>query len=290
MNPLAPARALELDRVRAVALQARQHCIEMAARGGCFLGAALSCVDILTYLYTTYLRLSPERLEDPERDYLLLSKGHAVPALYGVLAALGYIPEERLHRHLQPEDAIYWHPNRSVPGVEFHFGSLGHGMAVALGIALECRLRRSPNRVVVLLGDGELNEGSVWEAALVAAAYRVEQLIAVIDRNRLQANMPTEELIPLEPIAEKFRAFGWGVLRVDGHDPTALHAAFSALPERPEHPSVIIADTVRGKGLPSMENRVDRWFCAIRPEELPALLAELHGGAAATLSSAGSAE
>src|SRR5262249_18359651 len=160
--------------------------------GGCFLGASLSCADILVYLYDRVLRLSPARLADPERDYLLLSKGHDVPALYGTLAERGYFPVARLANHLSIQDHLYWHPNRALPGVEFHSGSLGHLLSVGMGIALDAKLRGGPSRVFVVVGDGELDEGSMWEAALVAAAKALDNLVVIVDRNGFQANVATE--------------------------------------------------------------------------------------------------
>lgn len=267
------------------ALRVREHILRMSTDGGCFTGASLSCTDILVYLYTRFLSISPQRLHDPERDYLFLSKGHDVPALYGTLAELGYISPERLANHLSLNDCIYWHPNTSIPGIEFHSGSLGHLLSVAIGVAYDCKLRDMKNRIVVILGDGELNEGSIWEACLTAAAYKLDNLIAVIDRNQFQANIRTEELIPLEPIVNKFQAFGWEAIRVNGHDFDALHNAFSSLPITTAIPSVIIADTIRGKGTPSIEARADRWFCNFSHEEVEDLLEELHGMAQAKLCS-----
>jgi transketolase len=263
-----------------LALRVREHIIRMSTGGGCFIGASLSCADLMVYLYTNVLGVTPQTLDDPNRNYLLLSKGHDVPALYGTLAELGFIDRERLNNHLKPIDSIYWHPNRSVPGVEFHSGSLGHLLSVGLGIALDIRLRKGPNRVFVILGDGELNEGSVWETVLVAGARKVDNLVAVIDRNRFQANLATEDLIPLDPLAPKFEAFGWAATTIDGHDFSEMREAFDSLPAQPNKPTVVIAETVRGKGLPSIEARADRWFANFSPEEVEALLRELHGCAA----------
>jgi transketolase len=268
-----------------LALRVREHVVRMTRGGGCFLGASLSCTDLLVHLYTRVLRTSPATATDPERDYLLLSKGHDVPALYGTLAELGWFPLERLARHLDPEDAIYWHPNRAIPGVEFHSGSLGHLLSVGAGIALDAKRRGGSSRVFVLLGDGELDEGSVWEAALVAAGLQLDNLVAIVDRNRFQANLATEDLIPLEPIPAKFEAFGWTSIRIDGHDLAQLDRAFQAMPLRAGRPSVVIADTVRNKGLPSLEGKPDRWFVRLSPPEVEALVAELHGAAATPLTS-----
>jgi transketolase len=268
---------MQNEQLMTLSHRVRRHVIKMATNGGCFIGASLSCVDILTYLYANWLNLHRDRLADPDRDYLLLSKGHDVPALYGLFAELGFIEPERLGNHLRPDDDIYWHPNRNIPGIEFHSGSLGHLLSVGLGIALDIKLRRGPGRVVVVLGDGELNEGSVWEAALVAAAKGLDKLIAIVDRNGFQANTATEDLIPIEPIEQKFIAFGWSAARIDGHDFNALEQGLATIPLAAGRPSVIIADTVRGKGLPSIAARADRWFCNFSPREIEMLLEELEG-------------
>src|SRR5262249_44082667 len=142
--------------LEALALRVREHIVGMATCGGCFIGASLSCADMLVYLYSRVLRVSPARRDEPDRDYLFLWKGHDVPALYGTLAELGWFPRERLKNHLSPRDSLYWHPNRDIPGVEFHSGSLGHLLSVAMGVALDIRLRGGANRCFVVLGDGEL--------------------------------------------------------------------------------------------------------------------------------------
>jgi transketolase len=269
----------------ALALRVREHIVKMATNGGCFIGASLSCADLLAYLYTSVLRITPEKLADPDRDFLLLSKGHDVPALYGTLAELGFIEKERLANHLKTTDSLYWHPNRAIPGVEFHSGSLGHLLAVGVGIALDAKMRKSPSRVFVILGDGECDEGSVWESLLVASAYKLDNLVAVVDRNAFQANIETEKLVPLEPFEDKFRAFGAEALTVDGHSFSALADAFATLPKTQGKPTAIIAKTVRGKGLPSIEARADRWFVNFTKEEIAQLLEELHGHARAKLTS-----
>lgn len=280
--------ALSAERVgelQQIALRVREHILRMSTGGGCFTGASLSCADILVYLYSEYLNIHKDNLANPQRDYLLLSKGHDVPALYGVFAELGLMPRERLARHLNINDSLYWHPNRNIAGIEFHSGSLGHLLSVGMGIALDCRMRGYSNKVLVVLGDGELDEGSVWEALLVASALKLTNLMVVVDRNQFQANMRTEELIPLEPLHDKFAAFGWMPVRVDGHDFARLHHAFSSLPVDSEKPIAVIADTVRGKGVPSIEERADRWFCNFTADEVQMLLGELHGGALGTLTS-----
>ena len=269
-----------LSDLQSTALRVREHIIRMSADGGCFIGASLSCVELIVYLYQEFLHHGLDNGErDLHRDYLFLSKGHDVPALYGTFVEMGFLEPHRLRNHLSVHDHIYWHPNRAIPGVEFHSGSLGHLPAVAAGVALDCKLRGGRNRVVVITGDGELNEGSVWETILVANAHKLDNLTLVVDRNQFQANMRTEELVPLEPLVDKFEAFGCRVHRTDGHDFLQLEDAFHELPvaNGTGGVNVIIADTIRGRGLPSIEARADRWFCAFKGEEVEQLLQELHG-------------
>jgi transketolase len=275
----------ERTELEQLALRVREHIIRMATDGGCFIGASLSCADLMVYLYRHVLQVTPATVADPDRDYLFLSKGHDVPALYGTLAELGYIPAERLRHHLSTEDSIYWHPNRSVPGVEFHSGSLGHLLSVAIGVAMDISIRGGKNSVFVLAGDGELNEGSMWEGMLVAAAHRLTNLVLIIDRNEFQANVRTEELVPLEPLERKFEAFGWRSKRINGHDFEEMEQAYADLRSGSDRPSVLIADTVRGKGLPSIERRADRWFVNFTHDEIRMLLAELHGEGISALTS-----
>lgn len=267
----------QINRLEATALNVREHIIKMSTDGGCFVGASLSAADLIVYLYSEFLNVNAGNLNDPNRDYLFLSKGHDVPALYGTFAELGLLEKERLQNHLSLNDNIYWHPNTKIPGIEFHSGSLGHLPSVAIGVAMDIKIRGGNNKVICIMGDGELNEGTCWEAALVANAYKLDNLIFVIDRNHFQANMATEDLIPLEPLHDKFTAFGAAVKRINGHDFEALHEAFSAYPFEPGKVNVVIADTVRGKGLPSIERRADRWFCNFNAEEVDSLLKELHG-------------
>jgi transketolase len=275
----------KLNELKQRAFNVREHIVRMSTDGGCFIGASLSCADLIVYLYDSYLNVTKDTLKDPNRDYFLLSKGHDVPALYGTFAEIGWIEKERLKNHLKPNDFIYWHPNRNIPGIEFHSGSLGHLLSVSIGIAMDCKLRGQKNKVVVVLGDGELDEGTIWEGALVAAAKKLDNLVAVVDRNHFQANIRTEELIPLEPIEKKFEAFGWLTHRVDGHDFEKLDDTFKSVKLGEGKPNVVIADTVRGKGLPSIEARADRWFVNFKHEEIEMLLKELKGEEEAKLTS-----
>jgi transketolase len=266
----------EVKKLEQVSLQVREHIIKMATDGGCFIGASLSCADILVYLYKVYLNLNNDNLHSPDRDYFLLSKGHDVPALYGTLAEVGILDSKRLKNHLKTNDFIYWHPNVNVPGIEFHSGSLGHLLSVSMGIAYDIKLKKGKNKVVVLMGDGELNEGSVWEGLLVAASKKLDNLIVVVDRNKFQANIETEKLIKLESLNNKFRAFGWNVFRTSGHNFNSMNKVFRNLQFSKGKPNIIIADTIRGKGLPSIENKADRWFVNFTRVEVEELMKELH--------------
>jgi len=272
----------ERVRLEHLALNVRERVLDLATNGGCFLGASLSCVDLLVFLYARWLRFPMPG--DPERDLAFLSKGHDVPALYATLAELGHLDPALLDRHLEPDSGVYWHPNRDVPGVEFHSGSLGHLPSVGIGVACDLKLRGSRRRVVVVLGDGELDEGSVWEAFLVAAAWKLDNVWFLVDRNGFQANERTERLTPLEPLREKLEAFGMYVSEADGHDFASLDRAFGAEP-RPGQPRAVVARTIRGKGIPSIESLADRWFCNFRSDEIERLREELRGGAAARLES-----
>jgi transketolase len=267
----------KIEKLQSIALRVREHIIRMSTDGGCFVGASLSATDLMVYLYQDFLNIYQENLDDPNRDYLFLSKGHDVPALYGTLVEMGILDESRLKNHLSTSDNIYWHPNTKIPGIEFHSGSLGHLPSVAIGVALDCKIRGGENLVVCVMGDGELNEGSCWEAVMVANAYQLDNLVFVIDRNKFQANIATEDLIPLEPLVDKFEAFGASVTRIDGHNFQDLEEAFTGILDKKGKLNVIIADTVRGKGLPSIEARADRWFCNFSENEVQQLLEELHG-------------
>ena len=265
------------------AFAVRQHIVKLSTNGGCFVGASLSATDLIVYVYTHFLHIPT--FDDPNRDYLFLSKGHDVPALYGTFVELDWLDAARLKNHLSTADSIYWHPNTKIDGIEFHSGSLGHLPSVAIGVAMDIKLRGGKNKVVCILGDGELNEGSCWEAVLVANAYKLDNLIFIIDRNHFQANARTEDLIPVEPLHDKFTAFGATVKRIDGHDFNALHTTFLSFPFEKDKLHVVICDTKRGKGLPSIEERADRWFCNFTEGEVASLLKELAGENEAELES-----
>jgi transketolase len=250
-----PERRRELLRERAN--RSRTTDLRMIGRAGLgHVGGDLSVLDILTTLFFGVLRVDPEKPDWADRDRLVLSKGHTAGALYATLAASGFFAESELETFAGPMSALNGHPNRvKVPGVETNTGPLGHGLPVAVGMAVAARLSASSRRVFVVLGDGELQEGSNWEAAMTAGHRRLANLTAVVDRNRLQQGARTEETNTLDPLDDKFRAFGWDARIVDGHDHLELLDAFTA--PRGERPTCIIATTVKGRGVSFMEDRVE---------------------------------
>lgn len=249
--------------------------VEAGRRG--HLGSAFSLVEILRVLYDEVLRYDPRRPDWPERDRCILSKGHGCLALYAVLADKGFFPEAELWKFCRSDGILGGHPERGkVPGVEASTGSLGHGLAIGVGFALHARHERAAHRVVVILSDGECDEGSVWEAALCAAKHRLECLTVLVDYNKQQSYGSTREVLDLEPFADKWRSFGFAVTEVDGHDVTALRAVLSRLPLAPGKPSAVICHTVKGKGVAFMENNPE-WHhkAKVTDEEIQTLLAAL---------------
>lgn len=221
-------------------------------------GGSLSCVDILNVLYNHVLNVSPETFSSPDRDRYIQSKGHCVEALFVVLAGQGFFPEEDLNTLCKYKSHYIGHPTRKVKGVEQNTGALGHGLPMAVGTAIAAKLDDKDYKVYTLMGDGELPEGSNWEAALTAAHYKLDNLCAIVDKNSLQITGPTANVCNTDPLDEKFASFGWSVKTVDGHDFDALKDAFDALPFTPGKPSVIIANTIKGKGISFMENNL-KW-------------------------------
>lgn len=230
--------------------------IIMAGKTG-HIGGDMSVMDVLVTLYFKVMHVSPENWTDPARDRFVLSKGHSVEALYAVLAKKGFFPIDRVKKEFsQFGSPFIGHPNNKLPGIEMNSGSLGHGLPVSVGMALAGKMDRAPYRVYTVMGDGELEEGSVWEAAMSATQYHLDNLCAVVDRNRLQISGTTEEVMHLEDLAARFRAFGWHVISVDGHDYDALEAAFDEAAATKGTPTLLIANTIKGCGSAVMENKV----------------------------------
>jgi transketolase len=247
----------KVDKLRALASAVRRRDLEMVYRARLgHIGGDFSATDILVTLYFGVLRIDPKRPDDPERDRFILSKGHSAGALYTTLAHAGFFPLEELDTFAQPLSRLNGHPNRvKVPGVETNTGPLGHGLPVAVGCAVGAKMDGASWRTYVITGDGELQEGSNWEAAMCAAHYKLDNLTVIVDRNGLQQGDFTERTMHLDPLADKWRAFGWAVREVNGHDHAALLDIFEQLPFEWGKPNCIIAHTHKGQGVSFMRDR-----------------------------------
>jgi transketolase len=246
----------------------RQILRTLHAGGRGHLGAAFSLVEMLRVLFDDVLRYDPAQPKWPERDRFLLSKGHGCAALYVLLAEKGFFPEAELWKFCQPQGMLGGHPDWRTPGVEASTGSLGHGLSLATGFALAAAMEKSSRRTFVVLGDGESNEGTVWEAALSARQHKLSNLIVLTDYNKQQSYGSTAEVIDLEPLADKWRSFGFAVEEVDGHDVTALRQVLQRAPLAANAPTSIICHTVKGKGIREAENNL-AWHHVNRfPDEL----------------------
>lgn len=270
---------LEPSALEEMARRLRRLVLRQAFGSRAHIGSALSIVDILACLYFSHLEITPQTWPRPDRDRFVLSKGHGALALYAVLHEAGFLPLAMLEAYGTPGCPLGGHPTANLPGIELSTGALGHGLAVAAGMAVAARMNGYASRHVVLMGDGELDEGSVWEAALFAAHQRLGALTAVVDRNGLQQEGPTEAVLALEPLADKWRAFGWRTVAADGHDLADLRAAFAGLEPDAAQPTVIIADTVKGKGVSFMERNPGWHMAALDDRQFALALAELeaHG-------------
>jgi len=255
----------------------RRHVVHLTAdSSGAHLGGSMSSVEILTALFFGgVLRVDPSDPDSEGRDYLIYSKGHSSASLYAALAERGFFPVKELETYKQPGSRLAGHPSKEVPGVELATGSLGHGLPVGVGLALAGQHDRSDYRVFVVLGDGECQEGSVWEAAMCAAHYGLDNLCAIVDRNGIQEDGPTEEIMALEPFADKWRSFGWEVADIDGHDLGQVTDALQRVPHRDGRPTAIIARTQKGHGL-SFAAGITAWhYGKLTPQQRDQALEEL---------------
>ncbi|MBU4533752.1 MAG: transketolase [Firmicutes bacterium] len=262
---------------KALALNIRRHAVRMTHLGkSSHVGAVLSMADILAVLYGAVIKKRPEDPRWPERDRFILSKGHAGAGVYAALAESGYFSVSDLSTHYANGSRLSGHVSHiGIPGVELSTGSLGHGLSVGAGMAYVAKLDSQPHRVYVLLGDGECDEGSIWEAVLFAAHHRLSNLIAVVDYNKLQSLATVEETLRLEPFADKWSAFGWKVVEVEGHDHDALATALDVDPAENSQPVCVIAHTVKGKGVSFMENSVLWHYRSPQGEEYEKAMMEL---------------
>jgi len=230
-------------------------------------GGSLSSADIMTALYHEVLNIDPHNPSWEGRDYFILSKGHCVEGYLAVLAARGFFPKEELQTFSQFKSRLIGHPNNKIPGVEMNTGALGHGLSISVGIALGLKKSKKDNRVFVLMGDGEQEEGSVWEAAMAGSHYKLDNLVAIVDRNHLQISGTTGEVMNLEPFAERWAAFGWSIREIDGNDMQAIVSNLKRTPFEKEKPSLIIAHTIKGKGVKEMENQA-KWHHGVPNPQL----------------------
>jgi transketolase len=260
-----------------IARRLRRDIVEMtcAAKSG-HPGGSLSAVETVVILYFDVMRHDPRRPDWPERDRFILSKGHAAPVLYAAMAEAGYLPKEQLNT-LRKLGSIYQgHPDRRfIPELEASTGSLGQGLSLALGMGLAARLNGSPSRTYVMLGDGEIQEGQIWEAAMFGAYHKVDNVIAIVDYNRIQLAGWVKDILDIEPLADKWRSFGWHTLEVDGHSFPALRAAFIEAAQTKGKPTVLICHTVKGRGVSFMENNPKFHGVAPTPDEMKLALQEL---------------
>ena len=247
-----------MENLKAFSYDLRKKVVEMIIEGkGGHIGGDMSVIDILITLYFKQMNISPENMDDPNRDRFVLSKGHSVEAYYAVLAAKGFFPIEEVIANFSKFGSKYiGHPNNKLPGIEMNSGSLGHGLPVSIGMALAGKMDKRDYRVYTVMGDGELAEGSVWEAAMAGHQYKLDNLCAVVDRNRLQISGNTEDVMGHDDLHERFKSFGWHVVDVaDGNSIEQLHAAFEEAKQTKGQPTVLIANTVKGKGSAVMENK-----------------------------------
>ena len=253
------SREQKIERLREIAREIRLRDVRMICEaGGGHIGGDMSCIDILTVLYFHSLRFFPSRPDAAERDRFVMSKGHCSGALYVTLAKAGFFDPAALSTYMEARSSLNGHPNRTkTPGVETNTGPLGHGLPVAVGAAIAAKIDRARWRTFALVGDGELQEGSNWEAAMAAAHFRLDNLTVIVDRNRLQQGAATATTNNPEPLAEKWRAFGWETREADGHDIAALMDVFDCLPLARGRPSCVIARTIKGRGISFMEDKAE---------------------------------
>ena len=262
--------------VRELAYRIRKHCIVMTSRANAsHIGSSLSMADLLAVLYGGILRIDPGRPGWEDRDRFILSKGHGCAALYAVLAECGFFPQAALDTFYQNGTRFAGHTMHDIPGVELSAGSLGHGLPVATGMALAAKRDGRSHRVFCLLSDGECDEGSVWEPALFAPHHQLDNLVVIVDYNKIQSLGRVEDVINLEPLADKWRAFGWATREVDGHNLAAIEQALRDIPYTPGHPSCIVAHTVKGKGVGYMEDQLLWHYRAPRGQDFDLAIAEL---------------
>ena len=266
-----------MQNLKALSYRLRQNVVDMIMAGKAgHIGGDMSVMETMVALYFHAMNISPENQDDPNRDMFVMSKGHCVETLYAVLAEKGFFPiEQVIKEYSQFGSKFIGHPNNKLPGIEMNSGSLGHGLPVAVGMALAQKMDKRPSRTYVVMGDGELAEGSVWEGAMSATQYKLDNLCAVVDRNRLQISGTTEEVMHQDMVEDRFAAFGWNVLSVDGNDIDAMNAAFDAAKAVKGKPTLIVANTTKGKGSSVMENKASWHHHVPSAEEYEQIMKDL---------------
>lgn len=266
-----------MERLKAKSYELRKNVVRMIMEGKAgHIGGDMSVMEILVELYFHQMNISPSNQDDPDRDLFVMSKGHCVEALYAVLAAKGFFSvDEVVQKYSKFGSAYIGHPNNKLPGIEMNSGSLGHGLPVAVGMAIAGKMDKKAYRVYTVMGDGELAEGSVWEGAMSAAMYKLDNLCAVIDRNHLQISGNTEDVMALENLVDKWKSFGWYVISVDGNDIDDLHYAFEEAKKIKGKPTMVIANTIKGFGASVMENKASWHHHVPNTEEYEKILEDL---------------
>ena len=275
-----------MENLKALAYELRENVIDMIVEGKAgHIGGDMSVMEILTEIYFDQMNISPENMDDPDRDKFIMSKGHSVEAYYAVLAKKGFFDiNDVIAQFSKFGSKFIGHPNNKLPGIEMNSGSLGHGLPVSVGMALAGKMNGQSYRVYTVMGDGEVAEGSVWEGAMAASHYQLDNLCAVVDRNRLQISGNTEDVMAHDDLHERFRSFGWNVIDVaDGNDIDQLKAAFDSAKETKGKPTVLIANTVKGKGSSVMENKANWHHKVPNAEELEQIRKDLAAGKEAAL-------
>lgn len=274
-----------MQNLKALSYDLRKNVIDMIVEGkGGHIGGDMSVMDILVELYFEQMNISPENMDDPDRDRFVMSKGHSVEALYAVLAAKGFFPIEQVIKEFSKFGSKFiGHPNNKLPGIEMNSGSLGHGLPVCVGMALAGKMDKRDYRVYTVMGDGELAEGSVWEGVMAAHQYKLDNLCAIVDRNRLQISGCTEDVMAHDSQEERWGSFGWHVISVNGNDYKELKAAFDEAKTVKGAPTVIIANTIKGYGASVMENKAGWHHKVPNEEEYAQIMKDLEAGKEAAL-------
>ena len=280
MSVITKGKITDIQELKSIANKIRINILHMLTQSGSgHTGGSLSAADVAVAIYFSKMKFNPDNPKWEERDRFIMSKGHAAPLLYAIMAEAGYFPIETLDHLRRVESPLQGHPCcKKLPGIEVSTGSLGQGLSVANGMALGLRLDNNPARIFCIMGDGEIQEGQIWEAAMTAAHYKIDNLCAVVDNNELQIDGPVEEVMGIEPVHDKWAAFGWHVIDVDGHDMEEILRALNEAERTKGRPTVIIAKTTKGKGVSFFEDKVEYHGVAPSHEEFDKAVKEINNG------------